>query len=85
MWRRHVRQGSAASSGLGSGLGGTRGQHTRENLFHWPGGQNKESTGVPHGAALTTQQNQHGVKNKKKKNPVCAEMHNAQKWNASAY
>lgn len=37
--RRHVRQGSAASSGPGSGLGGTRGQHTRENLFHWPDGK----------------------------------------------
>lgn len=43
MCRRQVRQGSAASSGLGSGSGGTRGQHTRENLFHWPVGKSKDS------------------------------------------
>lgn len=36
MCRRHVRQGSAASLGLGSGWGGILGQHTTENLFHWP-------------------------------------------------
>lgn len=41
--RRHVRQESAASLGLGSGSGGTRGQRTRENLFHWPEGKSRES------------------------------------------
>lgn len=48
VWRRHARQGSAASSGLGSGLGGTRGRRTTGNLFHWPGGQNRESPRIPH-------------------------------------
>lgn len=46
--RRHVRQGSAASSGLGSGSGGTRGQRTRENLFHWPEGKSRERVKLLH-------------------------------------
>lgn len=66
VWRRHVRRGSAASSGLGSGLGGTRGQHTRENLFHWPGGQNRVSRSPTwRHAHSATMQNQHSVKDNK--------------------
>lgn len=36
--RRHVRQGSAASSGPGSGWAGTLDRHTTGNLFRWPTG-----------------------------------------------
>lgn len=36
MCRRHVRQGSAASSGPGSGWAGTRGRRTTGSLSRWP-------------------------------------------------